>query len=78
ALIGHLAPREQRGTAYGLTGSATFMGNFLGPLLGAVVAATVSLRAIFVVTAALLGMNLVWIAFAVREPARPRPREGAL
>ncbi|MEW6397693.1 MAG: MFS transporter [Bacillota bacterium] len=73
ALVGHLTPRRRRATAYGLTSSATFMGNFLGPVLGAVVVATFGLRAIFLFTGLLMLANLLWVSIAVREPARTLP-----
>lgn len=71
ALVGHLTPRERRATAYGLTSSATFMGNFLGPMLGGLVVASFGLRAIFLFTGALLLSNLLWVSLTVRDPARP-------
>jgi len=67
ALVGRQVPREQRGTIYGLTASATFLGNSLGPLTGGSVAAILGLRWVFLVTAALLFANLVWVYFAVAE-----------
>lgn len=74
ALVGHLAPRERRATAYGLTSSATFMGNFLGPMLGGLVVASFGLRSVFVFTGALLLANLAWMSLTVREPVRTAPR----
>jgi DHA1 family multidrug resistance protein-like MFS transporter len=50
-----------------MTASATFLGNSLGPLTGGVVAATLGLRWVFLVTAALLLANLVWVYFTVPE-----------
>ena len=67
ALVGRLAPREQRGTVYGLTASATFLGNSLGPVTGGAVAALLGLRWVFLVTAAMLLANLVWVFFTVDE-----------
>ncbi len=65
ALIGRLVPPDQRGTVFGLTASATFLGNSLGPLTGGVVAATIGLRWVFMVTAGLLLANLAWVWSAV-------------
>ena len=65
ALVGRLVPAGQRGTVYGLTASATFLGNSLGPLTGGVVAAALGLRWVFLVTAALLLANLAWVWTAV-------------
>jgi len=67
ALVGRMVPRAQRGTVYGMTASATFLGNSLGPLTGGGVAATLGLRWVFLVTAALLLANLVWVYFTVPE-----------
>ncbi len=65
ALVGRLVPAKQRGTVYGLTASATFLGNSLGPLTGGAVAAALGLRWVFLVTAALLLANLAWVWIAV-------------
>lgn len=67
ALVGRMVPRAQRGTVYGMTASATFLGNSMGPLTGGGVAATLGLRWVFVVTAGLLLANLVWVYFTVPE-----------
>ena len=65
ALVGRLVPAGQRGMVFGLTASATFLGNSLGPLTGGVVAASFGLRWVFLVTAALLAANLVWVWIAL-------------
>ena len=67
ALIGRSVARENRGTIYGLTASATFMGNSLGPLTGGVLAAELGIRWVFAVTAALMAANLVWVWYTVPE-----------
>ena len=67
ALIGRSVPREHRGTIYGLTASATFLGNSLGPLSGGVIAAGMGIRWVFAVTTLLLLANLVWVYFKVSE-----------
>lgn len=69
ALIGRMVPRSERGTIYGMTSSATFLGNSLGPLTGGAIAASMGLRWVFLVTAALLLANLVWVWFNVPEYA---------
>ncbi len=72
ALIGRSVARENRGTIYGMTASATFLGNSLGPLTGGGVAALLGIRWVFVVTTVLLAANLLWVWFTVpelREPA---------
>ena len=67
ALIGRSVSRENRGTVYGMTSSATFLGNSLGPLMGGGIAAGFGIRWVFVVTALLLAGNLVWVWFTVPE-----------
>jgi MFS family permease len=63
-LVGRLVPR---GTVHGITASATFLGNSLGPLIGGVVAAAFGLCWVFLVTAAVLLANLLWVYFKVPE-----------
>ncbi len=67
SLIGRLTAGANRGFVYGMVSSAYFIGNTLGPLTGGVVAATVGIRFVFGVTAALLVLNLVWVWFTVPE-----------
>src|SRR6516165_2444424 len=67
ALIGRLVPRAERGTVYGITASAMFLGNSMGPLTGGAVAAAFGLRWVFLVTAAVLLANLVWVYYRVPE-----------
>jgi DHA1 family multidrug resistance protein-like MFS transporter len=67
ALIGRSVARENRGTVYGMTASATFLGNSLGPLTGGAVAASLGLRYVFLVSTALLLVNLIWVWFTVPE-----------
>jgi MFS family permease len=62
-------PRAERGTIYGITASATFLGNSLGPLTGGAVAAAFGLRWVFLVTAAVLFVNLLWVYYKVPEYA---------
>ncbi len=67
ALIGRSVPRENRGTVYGMTASATFLGNSLGPLSGGVIAAGLGIRWVFAMTAILLLANLIWVWVKVPE-----------
>ena len=67
ALVGRLAPAGDRGTVYGVTASAMFLGQSLGPLSGGAIAATLGLRWVFLVTAILLTANLVWVWAKVPE-----------
>jgi MFS transporter, DHA1 family, multidrug resistance protein len=70
ALIGRLTSVSSRGFVFGMVSSANFMGNTLGPLTGGIVAATIGIRFVFAVTAALLLINLVWVYFTVPEAGR--------
>ncbi|MDR3530597.1 MAG: MFS transporter [Rhodopila sp.] len=67
ALIGRSVSRANRGTIYGMTASATFLGNSLGPLTGGGIAAGFGIRWVFVVTTVLLASNLAWVWFTVPE-----------
>ena len=67
ALVGRLAPAGDRGSVYGVTASAMFLGQSLGPLSGGAIAATLGLHWVFLVTAVLLGLNLVWVWATVPE-----------
>lgn len=80
ALIGRMVPAADRGLVYGMTASATFLGGFLGPFTGGGMAALFGVRAVFLVTAAVLFANWVWVLVAVPEmatyPAEARPAGG--
>jgi MFS transporter, DHA1 family, multidrug resistance protein len=67
ALIGRSVSRAERGSVYGMTASATFLGNSLGPLTGGAIAASFGLRWVFLVTTVLLFVNLIWVYFTVPE-----------
>jgi MFS transporter, DHA1 family, multidrug resistance protein len=67
ALVGRLVSRAERGAVYGMTASAMFMGNSLGPVLGGGVAAWLGLRWVFLLTAAVMALNLVWVYYRVPE-----------
>lgn len=67
ALIGRLAPADQRGRVYGITASATFLGSFFGPMTGGLVSAAFGISVMFIVTAALLVLNWIWVQFAIKE-----------
>lgn len=76
ALIGRMVARGDRGVVYGMSASATFLGNSLGPLTGGAIAASLGLRWVFIVTAALLLANLVWVYFNVPEYRERDDAEG--
>jgi DHA1 family multidrug resistance protein-like MFS transporter len=66
AIVALGTPPERRGLVFGLTTTATSLGNTVGPLLGASIASAVSLRASFVLTAAMLTGAGLWIALMLR------------
>ena len=67
ALIGRSVPRERRGAVYGMTASATFLGNSLGPLTGGLISASFGIRWVFALTTLFLAANLVWVWWKVEE-----------
>ncbi len=71
ALVGRMVPRAERGTIYGMTASATFLGNSLGPLTGGGIAALFGLRWVFVFTSFLFVVNWVWVYRSVPEWTEP-------
>ena len=66
-LSGGLHLESERGTVYGTTASAMFLGNSIGPLSGGAVAAAFGVRWVFLVTAAVLFANLLWVYCRVPE-----------
>jgi MFS transporter, DHA1 family, multidrug resistance protein len=68
AIVGLSTPASTRGSAYGLTSSATALGTAVGPLLGAAVAVTLGLKAIFIAAAGVLILLGLWVIALVREP----------
>ncbi len=69
AIVGLSRPPELRGSAYGLTNSATAVGTAVGPLLGSTLAASLGYPSVFIATAGLLTLLGLWVIAKVREPA---------
>jgi DHA1 family multidrug resistance protein-like MFS transporter len=67
--------RSAHGTTYGLVYLANGMGFALGPLAGGLVAASLGLRSVFFVTAAILLVIALYLPFGISDPAR-RSRHG--
>jgi DHA1 family multidrug resistance protein-like MFS transporter len=63
ALLANLAPEGRQGAVYGVDASVVSAANAVGPMLGASIAATVGLRAPFLLTAGTLTLaaGLVWL-----------------
>ena len=68
AIVGLSTPSELRGSAYGLTSSATAVGNAIGPLLGSTLAASFGYSSVFIATAGVLAVLGVWVIGLVKEP----------
>lgn len=68
ALTANLVPAARRGTAYGLTGSATSLGFGVGPLTAALVVSVAGIRPVFLTAAVLMLIIAVWVGTMVREP----------
>lgn len=69
AIVGLSTPPELRGSAYGLTNSATAVGTAVGPLLGSTLAASLGYPSVFIATAGLLAVLGLWVIALVYDPA---------
>jgi DHA1 family multidrug resistance protein-like MFS transporter len=67
AMVGRLVSRSDRGAVYGMTSSAMFLGNSIGPLLGGAIAASFGLHWVFLMTGAVMALNLVWVYYQVPD-----------
>jgi MFS transporter, DHA1 family, multidrug resistance protein len=65
-IVSLIIPPERRGSAFGLTHSASLMGNVLGPIIGGIIASLINIQAVFFITTAFYIINFVWILKAVR------------
>ena len=61
---------SSHGTTYGLVYLANGLGFALGPLAGGLIAATLGLRNVFFVTAAILLLIGAYLPFGIKERAR--------
>lgn len=69
AIIAVRTPVARRGLVFGLTATATALGNAFGPIAGAAAASFFGLRGAFVVTAVVLGVAGGWVALALQRPS---------
>jgi MFS transporter, DHA1 family, multidrug resistance protein len=74
ATIAIRSPAARRGWIFGVTATATALGNGAGPLVGAWVAGAFGLRAAFVFTAAALTAAGVWVAMSLSPSRRGRSK----
>jgi DHA1 family multidrug resistance protein-like MFS transporter len=70
SLVAHGVASEHRGRAFGLTGSATFLGAFMGPLSGGFINAQFGLPRVFQAASVALLLAAV-IVYATRSRADP-------
>lgn len=70
AIVALRTPAAQRGWVFGLTTTATALGNAAGPLAGAAAATALGLRATFVVTGLILTVAGVWAAWSTGRSVR--------
>jgi len=68
AVVGLIVRPGRQASAFGLTASATALGQAIGPLLGASLAAAVGLRMVFVAGAIVFATLAGWILVRVPEP----------
>jgi MFS family permease len=80
ALVAEIAPRDQRGTAYGLRQALDSVGAFIGPLLAILFMAWFAnnIRAVLWVAVVPAFIALGLLVFGIREPEKARPDSGAL
>jgi DHA1 family multidrug resistance protein-like MFS transporter len=67
AWIGRQFPAEQRGLVYGVSYSATFLGQFIGPTFGGILAARFGIASVFFATGAFMIANLIWVARGIKS-----------
>ena len=70
AIVALRTPSAHRGWVFGLTTTATALGNAAGPMAGAAAATTLGLRATFVVTGLILTIAGVWAAWSTDRTVR--------
>jgi DHA1 family multidrug resistance protein-like MFS transporter len=73
ATIAVRSPAASRGWIFGLTATATSLGNAAGPALSAAAAGALGLRATFVLTGLVTTAVGVWVALALRGPVLTQP-----
>ncbi|MGB9887937.1 MAG: MFS transporter [Moorellales bacterium] len=71
-VVGQLAPAEVKGSVFGFTSAALFLGGFAGPLVGGTLAAYLGLRSVFVFTACLFLVNFAWSTKTLPPATRPQ------
>ena len=72
ALVASQVPRERSGWALSTLSTGQISGVICGPLMGGFLADRVGLRAVFMITAALLVVSFLITLFLIKEGARPK------
>ena len=75
AMVARSVDRSERGAVFGMSASAMFLGNSLGPLIGGGIAAGFGLHWVFLMTALVMALNLVWVYYKVPEYKVPELRD---
>ncbi len=67
ALIRTVTPKGMESRAYGFNSSFLSLGNFLGPIVGGFCAGVIGIEGVFLLSAAILLIHLLWLARAIQK-----------
>jgi MFS family permease len=67
ALIRFITPQGMESRAYGFNSSFLSLGNFFGPIIGGVFVAFIGIHEVFLLSAVLLLVNLIWLVHVIRR-----------
>ena len=71
SIVQRSTPEKDRGGIYGIFQSGLLVGNTAGPLLGGLLAASLGLRAIFLITTGIFCLAMIWERRTIQEPTSP-------
>jgi MFS family permease len=75
ALIRFITPQGMESRAYGFNSSFLSLGNFFGPIIGGVFVAFIGIHEVFLLSAVLLLVNLIWLVHVIRRGIFTNPIE---